>query len=396
MKILHRLKMIMNILILGLLLAGGGYWVASRYGVVPPIRSYVVMSGSMEPAIPVGSIVVSKPQTTYAIGDVITFRSGTGTETITHRIASINPGADEVSYTTRGDANEQTDIRPVIKSMVVGSTIASIPYLGYAVDFAKHPYGFILLVIVPATIVVYEELKTLMAELAKVLKRGTGSKQKEPAFDLVNVLSKKLPHETTTATESVTSPIAAMMKKAMDSPSGKQIDSLINTVKQSPTVSIHANNAPLAPETHAAHSPTVSLTLSLPTQQKSSPRAPKQIVAKGNSRSFAWKRWFPLVPILGSLTVFVALTGSYFSDAEQSLGNVLSAATSFDGTFVSMNYDAPISPLASTLETLGAVAVQLDEVEPAQASDAATLEPEPTLEPSQTPTPTIEQAESDT
>jgi len=42
--------------------------------------------------------------------------------------------------------------------------------MGYAVDFAQRPQGFILLVIIPATIIVYEELRSLKREVGKKTK----------------------------------------------------------------------------------------------------------------------------------------------------------------------------------------------------------------------------------
>jgi hypothetical protein len=67
-----------------------------------------------------------------------------------------------------GDANEELDRWDVTPSQIIGKVALTIPYLGYAVDFAKTPKGFILFVIIPATIVIYEELKNLFGEIKKV------------------------------------------------------------------------------------------------------------------------------------------------------------------------------------------------------------------------------------
>ncbi|KKQ45440.1 MAG: Type I signal peptidase [Candidatus Woesebacteria bacterium GW2011_GWA1_37_8] len=136
-------------------------------------RVYIVQSGSMQPAIKTGSLEFSIPQNNYRVGEVVTFSlSPTGKNLVTHRIKSIS-GEEEI--TTKGDANEDADSQTVKSGSIVGKTAFTVPYLGYIANFAKNPKGFILLVIVPATIVIYEEMKNLRKEIAKFLGKA-GSK----------------------------------------------------------------------------------------------------------------------------------------------------------------------------------------------------------------------------
>ena len=133
-------------------------------------KFYVVQSGSMEPAIKTGSLVLSLPSPTYANGDIVTFR-GSGNKLITHRIgARLFPEGinAEPVYLTSGDANDGFDKLKLNNEKIVGKVIFFVPYLGYFADFAKEPYGFILFVIVPATILVYEELKFLLSKTARL------------------------------------------------------------------------------------------------------------------------------------------------------------------------------------------------------------------------------------
>src|SRR3990172_2420160 len=138
-------------------------------------KPYVVQSGSMEPAIKTASVVFSVPQKSYNPGDIITFAQGGNKEKlITHRIAfKLYPNGVEnlPIYKTSGDANEEFDRWEVKPEDIVGRAVFSIPYLGYAVDFAKRPYGFLLLVIVPATIVIYEELKIVGREFFRFFRK---------------------------------------------------------------------------------------------------------------------------------------------------------------------------------------------------------------------------------
>ena len=134
-------------------------------------KTYIVQSGSMEPAIKTGSIVMSYPVESYWIGDVVTFSQRPGSRSlVTHRIMNreFPDGLDNPPvYRTSGDANEDFDTGEVRQDRVVGKVFLTIPYLGYVANFAKQPYGFLLLVIVPATIIIYEELKNIFGNLWK-------------------------------------------------------------------------------------------------------------------------------------------------------------------------------------------------------------------------------------
>lgn len=136
-------------------------------------RPYVVYSGSMEPAIKTASVIVSIPSQNYLQGDIITFSpSGSSKDFVTHRIAlkKYPEGVGgEPTYLTAGDANEDFDTWEISNDKIVGKVVLTIPYIGYAADFAKKPQGFLLLVVVPATIVIYEELKSVRREIAKFL-----------------------------------------------------------------------------------------------------------------------------------------------------------------------------------------------------------------------------------
>lgn len=95
------------------------------------IRPYVVRSGSMEPVLPTGALVlVDTGRRDFAIGDIITYRlSGhdEGEILVTHRIV----GRSEDGFLTKGDANEAEDQRPVRPAQIVGGVLAQIPWMGY-------------------------------------------------------------------------------------------------------------------------------------------------------------------------------------------------------------------------------------------------------------------------
>ena len=105
---------------------------------------YSVASGSMEPEIPVGSIVYVKPvedPLLIAEGEVIAFVGGNSV--IMHRVIS-NHQVDEY-LTTKGDANEQEDIGEVRYTDVIGRVVRHLPMLGQIFMVYTSPMGKILM-----------------------------------------------------------------------------------------------------------------------------------------------------------------------------------------------------------------------------------------------------------
>ena len=96
------------------------------------IEQYVVISGSMEPAIPVGSMVYSAQTdpSTLEAGDIIVFYSNeAGSTPVTHRVVENHVADGEII--TKGDANEQNDMSPVVYANVLGKLVLHVPMLGY-------------------------------------------------------------------------------------------------------------------------------------------------------------------------------------------------------------------------------------------------------------------------
>lgn len=104
----------------------GGWWLAGRSGV----RLLVVTSGSMEPAIPAGSLIAVAAKDTYASGDIISFNEAGDKIVTTHRISRIEETDGVIRYFTKGDRNEEIDPPPVYFNKVVGKVVIVIPKLG--------------------------------------------------------------------------------------------------------------------------------------------------------------------------------------------------------------------------------------------------------------------------
>ena len=142
--------------------------IVSVFPITGNYKLMIVQSGSMAPAIKMGSIVMVKPMDEYKIGDVISFGEITRTKApTTHRIYDMKVEGGEPIYITKGDANNAPDTGEIKKEDIVGKVLFSVPFVGYAVDFAKKPMGFALIIIVPAAIIIVDEAKKIISELRK-------------------------------------------------------------------------------------------------------------------------------------------------------------------------------------------------------------------------------------
>lgn len=132
----------------------------------------IVKSGSMEPNISIGSVVIIKPSAEYLVGDIITFGKDTKTEIpTTHRIVDKRVESGTTIFTTKGDANEDADNVEVRASEVRGKVLFDVPYLGYIIDLARKPIGFAVLVIIPALIIIYDEFAKIFKEIKRIKRR---------------------------------------------------------------------------------------------------------------------------------------------------------------------------------------------------------------------------------
>lgn len=122
--------------------------------------SFTVQSGSMEPAIPTGSIVFVKdvPAESIEEGDVITFSKTSGSVSTTHRVIEKFDEGEGIRFRTKGDANDAPDAEPVYRGDLIGVVTFSVPYLGYLIAFANTRAGWLAFVIVPMTLLIVSEM----------------------------------------------------------------------------------------------------------------------------------------------------------------------------------------------------------------------------------------------
>lgn len=93
-----------------------------------------VVSGSMEPGIPIGSLLLIQEQSEYMPGEIVTYANSEG-YSITHRIVSIEDG----TVVTRGDSNNMSD--PAFpKDQIIGKVQYVLPSVGAVLLFMKQPF----------------------------------------------------------------------------------------------------------------------------------------------------------------------------------------------------------------------------------------------------------------
>ena len=118
-----------------------------------PYRVFDVLSGSMQPAIPVGAEVIDQavPGATLQVGDVITYEHPRQPGTyITHRVIAIDRTGLSPVISTRGDANGAPDPWKVqVQSSMLRVRFA-IPLLGYLLGSLASPYARLAMVLLVA------------------------------------------------------------------------------------------------------------------------------------------------------------------------------------------------------------------------------------------------------
>jgi len=139
--------------------------------VVGAEHSYVVLSGSMQPTMNPGDVIVvdDVPASEIAEGDVITYAESGSERPTTHRVIEVVEQGGEPAFRTQGDANENPDRSLVTpadlegKVLSVGGFLVVIPLIGHVIQFASTPLGLVALLILPLGALVVSEIWDVVA-----------------------------------------------------------------------------------------------------------------------------------------------------------------------------------------------------------------------------------------
>ncbi len=170
--------------VIGILAITAAVTVISALNIPGGIKLYTIQTGSMSPSISTGSVVLIKHSEKYKEGDVITFKSATdrlnntSNKTTTHRIYKVQKNETGTQYITKGDANPSPDSNPANEKFILGRVAFSVPLLGYPVAFAKTIPGLILLIIIPATTILYGEILNIKKEIGLIFERRRKNENK--------------------------------------------------------------------------------------------------------------------------------------------------------------------------------------------------------------------------
>lgn len=149
-----------------------------------------ILTGSMEPALPVDTMCVVKLCGTEDIneGDVISFytleREIAGS-VVTHRAVEIQTSADgKKSIVTKGDANPSADANPVTEEYLIGKVVWSSLFWGKLVRLASNPLIFAVFILVPLFAI-------LISYLVTTIKTARQIEKEEIEQELQKILEEK-------------------------------------------------------------------------------------------------------------------------------------------------------------------------------------------------------------
>lgn len=139
-------------------------------------RPHTVLTGSMEPAIAAGDVVIDEriAPTAARVGDVVTFRDPEDqSRLITHRVRSIRRAGSHLWFVTQGDANNTTEHWRIAAAGELGRVAYTVPWVGHVAVITRTPLGLALLLIVPLALLGIDELVRIWRPPAERVSGGT-------------------------------------------------------------------------------------------------------------------------------------------------------------------------------------------------------------------------------
>lgn len=148
------------------------------------LQVFSVLSGSMEPEYPVGSLIYVKKvdYKELKVGDPITFLLDKDT-VATHRIIEVLIDEEDPStirYFTQGDANGIPDAKSVHYKNIIGTPVFMIPYMGYVSNYIQNPPGMYVAISAGAILLLLVFLPDLFSDDKGSKKKPTHEKE-EPS-----------------------------------------------------------------------------------------------------------------------------------------------------------------------------------------------------------------------
>lgn len=140
-------------------------------------RTFTVMSGSMEPEYPVGSLIYvrSVDYHNLQVGDVISYVANDEKTVVTHRIVGIEVDEKDASilrFKTKGDANSTADSNLVHYKNVLGVPMMTIPFIGVLAHNIQQPPGIYITLVVGTLLLAWTFLPGTLEERRKTARKS--------------------------------------------------------------------------------------------------------------------------------------------------------------------------------------------------------------------------------
>ncbi|EAR25736.1 peptidase S26B, eukaryotic signal peptidase [marine actinobacterium PHSC20C1] len=179
--LLHYLGMGVSAGLFGLVLLVGALVI-----VIPAVAGatpLTVLTSSMEPGLPPGTLVVVKPidPNEIAMGDVITYQIESGKPgVITHRVTGVTNSSDgSRTFTLQGDNNDVADELQVLPIQVVGKLWYSVPWIGNVSNYVNGDGRSWLAPLVAVSLFVYAGFMISSGVLSSARKRKRARERAE-------------------------------------------------------------------------------------------------------------------------------------------------------------------------------------------------------------------------
>lgn len=128
-----------------------------------PVIFLAVSGHSMEPTIRDGDAIIILPVGIDEIeeGDIISFE--VDGLIVTHRVI----GFENKGVRTKGDNLQEIDSFIIEPSQIIGKHFLTLPHLGVFVRYAGSPWAFVILLLIPVSIIVYTESRKIRESLRR-------------------------------------------------------------------------------------------------------------------------------------------------------------------------------------------------------------------------------------
>jgi len=115
------------------------------------MKPFIVMTGSMEPNLKIGDMVIIKKissQNEIQVGDIITYSLENGKDTVTHRVINIVKEDGNIFYQTKGDNNNSPDSNLVSFDKILGKKIYQIGEVGEKISYIFSETGIMIICLI--------------------------------------------------------------------------------------------------------------------------------------------------------------------------------------------------------------------------------------------------------